>query len=381
MARPERARAQRRRFLLPLAALAVAAASVLATSAPANAAATFTTQAPRATGAIKVGSKVTAVFPTWKPTPTAKGYRWLRDGKSISGATKSVYTPAAADRGHRLSLMIIGAKNGYTQATRTKDLGVVAPADAPKATVAPALHGSARVGGTLSTTNGTWNVTGLSVRYQWLRNGSIVSGKTKNTYVLTSSDRGTTIAARVIVSKAGYADGSARTAVTGKIAGVAAAFSGNGTFAVGSKIKPGTYYSGSTNGCYWARLSGASGSFDEIRANDFGSGQRIISISPGDKYVEFSDCGSWYPIAGAGPRLSKIPASGVYKVGQQIAPGTWRTSFTDGCYWETRASGYGGFEDVIANDYIDGRGSTTVTISSSVYAFETSYCGTWTKVG
>lgn len=378
MTRPHPTRAARRRLLLPLAALAVAAASVLATSVPANAAATFTTQSPRITGAVKVGSKITAVFPTWKPAPTAKGYRWLRDGATISGATKSVYVPTAADRGHRLSLTIIGARNGYTQATRTKDLGVVATGDAPKATVGPKLHGSATVGGTLSTTNGTWNTSGLSVRYQWLRNGSVVSGQTKNTYSLTSGDAETTIAARVIVSKAGYADGSARSAVTGKIGRAAAAFSGNGTFAVGSQIKPGTYFSGSTSACYWARLSGASGSFDEIRANDLGSGQRMISVSPGDKYVEFSDCGSWYPIAAAGPRLAKIPASGVYKVGQQVGPGTWRTTFTDGCYWATLASTYG--NDWIANDYIDGRGSATVTITSDVYAFETSYCGTWTKI-
>ena len=381
MARPERARTARKRFLIPLAVLSVAVASVLATSVPANAAGTFTTQAPRITGTVKVGSPITAVFPTWKPAPTAKGYRWLRDGKSISGATTSVYKPSASDRGHRLSLMIIGSKTGYTKATRTKDLGVVAPADAPKATVAPKLSGATNVGRTLTTTNGTWNVSGLSVRYQWLRNGSIVSGQTKSTYVLTSADRGTTIASRVIVSKAGYADGSARSAVTGKIAGVAAAFSGNGTFAVGSKIKPGTYYSGSTTGCYWARLSGASGSFDEIRGNDIGSGQRMISVQSGDRYVEFSDCGSWYPIASAGPRLAKIPADGVFKVNQQVGPGTWRTSFTDGCYWATLADASSDLDSIIANDFIDGRGSTTVTITSDVYAFQTSGCGTWTKLG
>lgn len=371
--------ASRGRALLALLGLGIASVTVLAGTTPASAAATFTTQAPRATGAVKVGSTITAVFPTWRPAPTAKGYRWLRDGKAITGATRSTYTPAAGDSGHRLSLMIIGSRSGYAKATRTKDLGIVAKGDAPKMTVAPKLTGSAKVGSTLTTTNGSWNRSGLSVRYQWLRNGSVISGQTKKSYTVSGSDFGATLAARVIVSKAGYQDGSARTTVTAKVTR-SAAFSGNGTYAVGSKIKPGTYFSGSTSGCYWARLSGASGSFDEIIGNSFGSGQRIITIASSDRYVSFSDCGSWYPIASA-PRLTKMPADGVFKVGQQIAAGTWRTSFTDGCYWETSSRASGRFEDVIANDFIDGRGSTTVRIGSDISVFESSGCGTWSKVG
>ncbi|WP_439690667.1 hypothetical protein ACRQ4C_07345 [Curtobacterium sp. SP.BCp] len=368
-------------MLVPLAALVSAAGLLLATAGPADAASTFTTQAPRISGAVQVGSKITAIFPTWKPMPTAKGYRWLRDGSTISGATKSTYTPTAQDRGHRLFLTIIGAKSGYSQATRTKDLGIVATGAAPKATIGPKLSGSATAGGTLTTTSGTWNTSGLSVRYQWLRNGSIVKDQTKRTYPVSSADYGATLASRVIVSKSGYADGSARSAVTGKIGRPAAAFSGNGVFAVGSKIKPGTYFSSNTRGCYWERLSGASGDFEDVIENDFGSGQRMIRVGNDDRYVSFSDCGSWYPIASAGPRLAKIPADGVYKVGQQVGPGSWRTSFTDGCYWETLSSASGSIDVVIANDYLDGRGSTTVDISSDVYAFSTSGCGTWSKVG
>lgn len=380
MTRPTSPRPRRLSRLLSAAAAFGVATVILATSAPANAAATFTTQSPRIVGSVKVGSPITAVFPTWKPAPTAKGFRWLRDGTTISGATKSTYTPSAEDRGHRLYLTIIGARDGYTQATRTKDLGIVGTGDAPTATVGPKLRGSAAVGGTLSTTAGTWNVAGLSVRYQWLRNGSVVSDQTTNTYAVTSGDVGTTIASRVIVSKAGYADGSARSAVTGTIARPSAAFSGNGTFAVGTKIKPGTYYSGTTNGCYWERLSSTNGSFEAINGNSIGSGQRMITISSSDRYVSFNSCGSWYPIAAAGPRLAKIPADGVFKVNQQVGPGTWQTSFSDGCYWATTASASGDFGDLISNDYLSGRGSTIVEISSDVFAFETSGCGTWTKI-
>jgi hypothetical protein len=382
MARSVRARS-RSRTLLTLAALMLAAASALVATTPASAASTFQTQSPRAAGAIKVGSKISAVFPTWKPAPTATGYRWYRDGALISGAKSSTYTPGASDYGHDLWLQIIGSRAGYATATRTKDLGTVAVGDAPKWTVAPKLRGDAMNGGTLVTSNGSWNMTGLSVRYQWLRNGGVVSGATSSSYKLTASDVGTNIAARVIVSKAGYTTASARSQVTGKITQARAAFSGDNMYRVGSQIAAGTYYSTTSQGalCYWERLSGASGSFDDIIANDAGSGQRMITISSSDKYVSFDGCGSWYPISLAGPRLAHIPSNGVYKVGQQVIAGTWQsTSGSGSCYWETLASGSGDFDSIINNDYSTSK-NVVVDIPSGAYAFSTSDCGTWTRIG
>ena len=42
-----------------------------------------------------------------------------------------------------------------------------------------------------------------------------------------------------------------------------------GTYFVGSDIAPGTWRSSGGTGCYWARLSGFSGTSDDIIANDF----------------------------------------------------------------------------------------------------------------
>jgi hypothetical protein len=336
-----------------------------------------------------VGTTLKTTFPTWNPTPTATGYRWSRDGAVIAGATHSTYTLTATDYGHDIWATILGSKDGYGTASRTKDLGVVARGTVRNVST-PVLHGTASIGGTLTVTTGGWSVSGLSVRYQWLRNGSIVSGKTTNSYAVTTADQGTTLAARIIVSKSGYTDASARSQVTGKIAVPApaapasASFQGDGVFPVGSRIQPGTYYSknGSANGCYWARLNSSNTSdSDSINANDIGYGQRMMTVLASDKYVELEGCGSWYRIASAGPRLAHIPADGTYKVGQQVGPGTWQASFgSDGCYYALLSGTTGDFSQIITNDIFDGPGSVTVDITSDDYAFETS-CGVWTKIG
>lgn len=68
---------------------------------------------------------------------------------------------------------------------------------------------------------------------------------------------------------------------------------GDGTFAVGGHIEPGTY---SADGdpeevCYFARLSDFSGEFDAIISN--GNFATIIEISPDDAGFTTYDCGTW----------------------------------------------------------------------------------------
>lgn len=69
----------------------------------------------------------------------------------------------------------------------------------------------------------------------------------------------------------------------------------DGTYLVGSDyLQPGTYQSDGKGGqCYWARLSGFSGSLDEIVANNNVSGPTIVTISASDKGFEAHRCGTW----------------------------------------------------------------------------------------
>jgi hypothetical protein len=72
-----------------------------------------------------------------------------------------------------------------------------------------------------------------------------------------------------------------------------------------------------------------------------------------------------------------IPGNGIWLVGEDIAPGTYRAQgeSEDDCYW-ARLSGLGGeSEDVIAN-YL-GSAATSVEIKNGDRAFETDGCGDW----
>lgn len=68
---------------------------------------------------------------------------------------------------------------------------------------------------------------------------------------------------------------------------------GSGTHRVGSDIQPGTYRNSGGDGCYWERLSGMSGDFDDIITNDFSEGQSYVTIDPSDVAFSSSFCGTW----------------------------------------------------------------------------------------
>jgi hypothetical protein len=69
---------------------------------------------------------------------------------------------------------------------------------------------------------------------------------------------------------------------------------GQGTFIVNTDMKPGTYRSSKGDGCYWARLSGFTGTLSKIIANDFrSSGTALVTIRSTDKGFQSSGCGTW----------------------------------------------------------------------------------------
>ena len=72
---------------------------------------------------------------------------------------------------------------------------------------------------------------------------------------------------------------------------------GDGTFLVNKDIAPGTYRTSNATGyCYYERLSGTSGTFDDIIANGNPDGQAIITIAPSDVAFKSARCGSWVKI-------------------------------------------------------------------------------------
>jgi hypothetical protein len=153
---------------------------------------------------------------------------------------------------------------------------------------------------------------------------------------------------------------------------------GDGTYQVGKDIKPGTYRTrAGSSGCYYERLSGFGGSTDEIIANNLTDAPAIVTIAPTDKGFTSERCGTWTQDLSQITQSKTTFTDGMYIVGTDITPGTYKSTGGDGCYY-ARLRGFGNtVDDVIINNLIDT--PTIVTISASDKGFETHRCGTWTK--
>ncbi|MEH0517501.1 hypothetical protein QA860_40945 [Streptomyces stelliscabiei] len=98
------------------------AGSVRSTSAAATVAvgpALRATKAPAITGTARTGYRLTAAHGTWSPTATSYTYVWKRDGRTITGATRSTYVPAKADKGHKITAKVTAKRYGWTDGSAT----------------------------------------------------------------------------------------------------------------------------------------------------------------------------------------------------------------------------------------------------------------------
>jgi hypothetical protein len=68
---------------------------------------------------------------------------------------------------------------------------------------------------------------------------------------------------------------------------------GEGTFIVGTDLRPGTYRNTGGEFCYWARLRDFRGQLSSIISNDLASRRTIVTIRSTDQGFESSGCGTW----------------------------------------------------------------------------------------
>ncbi|MEU8028997.1 hypothetical protein AB0C13_10185 [Streptomyces sp. NPDC049099] len=163
-----------------------------------------------------------------------------------------------------------------------------------------------------------------------------------------------------------------------------AAIAGDGEFQVGSDLKPGTYRTtGNTDDmCYWERAKDAKGETDSLLANDNVTGTSYVTVKPTDKIFKSSGCKDWEAVD---PKAKGTPASsmdgdgGMYKVGTDIAPGTYKSAGNkdDSCYWERTKDAEHGLDSIIANNNVTG--TAVVTLSPGDAYFKTTGCGDWKK--
>jgi hypothetical protein len=119
------------------------------------------------------------------------------------------------------------------EGSTTPGINVAMVPSAPHNTAAPVVTGTALVGDALMCSNGSWTGEGmLSVQtgwplttpfgYQWLREGSAISGATSASYVVQSADEGHGLACEVTATNAAGHEASKSASVTVPVAAVTA---------------------------------------------------------------------------------------------------------------------------------------------------------------
>ena len=85
-------------------------------------------------------------------------------------------------------------------------------------TESPTVSGTPQVGMKLKTTNGKWSATHLVFHYQWLANGTPISGATAKAFKPTAAQLGQRLRAKVTATKSGSHTGSATSPPTDSVA-------------------------------------------------------------------------------------------------------------------------------------------------------------------
>ena len=198
---------------------------------------------PAITGTTTEGDTLTTSTGAWENAPTSYKYQWQdcnTKGESctaISGATAKTHKLTSSDVGHTLR-MIVTATNegGSTSATSAATAKIEKPKQeqpppppAPVNKTLPAITGATVEGDTLTTTNGTWENSPTSYKYQWQdcnakgESCAAISGATGTTHKLGGSDVGHTL--RVVVTAVNQ--GGSTPATSAPTATVLAATSGS----------------------------------------------------------------------------------------------------------------------------------------------------------
>ena len=164
----------------------------------------------------RVGVPLTVTTDAWTPAASF-AYQWRRDGRAISGATETTYTPTAADADTRLTVTVTGTADGYVPTTvtsaETREIS-----DGLLETSTPTISGTPRVGSTLRAHAGSWT-SGTTFTYQWLANSEEISGATGSTFTPTVEQWDAQLTVQLNGSRAGYlpasrtSEGSSRVAL------------------------------------------------------------------------------------------------------------------------------------------------------------------------
>jgi hypothetical protein len=204
------------------------------------------TVAPTVSGTAKVDATLTAATGTWSgaPTPTYT-YQWFRctgtgaasdtlpaGCTTISGATRATYAIDDPDYQKYLRVRVTGTNGAGNDVSYSAATAKVA-ASITENRSAPTISGSTTINATLTGNKGSWaGYPAPTYTYQWLRctragsasdglpsGCTTISGATRTTYKLTTTDYGKYLRLKVVGTNSLGSD-TKYSAATAKIAGI-----------------------------------------------------------------------------------------------------------------------------------------------------------------
>lgn len=155
---------------------------------------------PAVAGTQAVGSIVAAVPGTWSPTPSAFQYRWIRDGVPIRAWGRR-YQVTSDDLGKHLTVAVGAYRSDALTIRESKPGGIISRGTFT--TQPPVITGTAVVGKAVTADVSKWVPQPTTLRYQWKRNQTPITGATNATYTLAAEDAATDLSVDVSGEGAG----------------------------------------------------------------------------------------------------------------------------------------------------------------------------------
>ncbi|MGC4174496.1 beta strand repeat-containing protein [Demequina sp.] len=301
------------------------------------------------------------------------------DGDFVAGLTAS---PARLQAASNYEVIVWSAHGSPTASNLLARIPVTLTAAQRSGMVAttPTIVGSAQVGAPLSVSTGTWATDDTAFTYQWLVDGSPVTGATNATYVPTDAAIGKVISVTVTGTPAGGVATSRTSAPTSTVPGVLVAGTPaiTGTAQVGSTLTAtaGTWTDGTTVTFEWLRdgavINGATAATYTLTLADQGA---LITVRVVGSKVNFATASALsQPTTAVLGNLTDTPVptiSGTAQVGKVLtaSAGTWDAGTTLTYQWYANGA------------TISGATAATYTPTSGAYAKVITVKVTGTKAG
>ncbi|MBM7780883.1 S8 family serine peptidase [Arthrobacter tumbae] len=352
-----------------------------------------------------VGHELTAYIGIWSVEPDTQTIQWYRGKTPIEGATSLRYTLTGADFNQAISVWVTGTKAGYP----TYVAKSAPTASIPAGTLAaptPAIGGAARVGSILNAITHAWTA-GTTLSYQWLRDGSAISGAIAAKYRLTAEDLGKAISVTVTGSSLGYDTKTVTSAPTQQVLPTLAFgdYSGDGTADVMARDTSGGLflYPGNGKGGWLPRTKlgvGFQGFNTIIRPGDFdgdGLADYIGRDSAGRLWLQSGYAGSRKQIGSGWQNFTSLTAPGDFNgdgnvdvIARDSAGVLYLYPGNGAGGWKSRmkiGSGWQNFPSIITPGDFNGDGAADVMArdkAGALYLYPGNGAGGWktrTKIG